>query len=59
MFIRQNGKKEINQYGENIGWNDAPFYWPVLLTQKELRQLSTQLNKAKTYNYELRSWKTV
>jgi hypothetical protein len=36
MFIRQNGKKEINQYGDNIGWNDAPFYWPVLLTQKEL-----------------------
>lgn len=36
MFIRQNGKKELNQYGDNIGWNDAPFYWPVLLTQKEL-----------------------
>ena len=36
MFLRQNGEKELNQYNENIGWNDAPFYWPVLLTQKEL-----------------------
>ena len=36
MFLRQNGKKELNQYNDNIGWNDAPFYWPVLLTQKEL-----------------------
>ena len=22
--------------GQNIGWNDTPFYWPVLLTQEEI-----------------------
>ncbi|MCI5776934.1 MAG: Z1 domain-containing protein [Bacteroidales bacterium] len=34
MFFRQNGSKNIESLtGENKGWNDAPFYWPVLLTQ--------------------------
>ena len=29
MFIKQNGEKDK-------GWHDAPFYWPVLVTQQNL-----------------------
>lgn len=37
MFLRQNGKKNIDTpNGENIGWNNAPFYWPVLMTQNNI-----------------------
>ena len=36
MLLRQNGKKNVNASGQNIGWNDTPFYWPVLLTQEEI-----------------------
>lgn len=36
MFIKENGAKKKNEEGKNIGWNDAPFYWPVLMTQKSL-----------------------
>lgn len=37
-FIRQNGKKNIDANGRNLGWNDAEFYWPVLMTQKNMKQ---------------------
>lgn len=36
MLLRQNGKKRVDINGQKIGWNDAPFYWPVLLTQEEI-----------------------
>lgn len=37
MFIRENGAKAIDPAtGENVGWNNAPFYWPVLLTQQNI-----------------------
>lgn len=37
MFIRQNGNKQKDPItGDEIGWNNAAFYWPVLLTQVEL-----------------------
>lgn len=37
MFLRQNGNKCIDPAtGDNIGWNNAPFYWPVLMTQKNI-----------------------
>lgn len=36
MLLRQNGKKNVDASGQNIGWNDTPFYWPVLLTQEEI-----------------------
>ncbi len=37
MFLRQNGKKNTKTPdGQNIGWNDTPFYWPVLMTQNEI-----------------------
>jgi len=36
-LLRQNGKVCIDpNTGKNIGWNNAPFYWPVLLTQDNL-----------------------
>lgn len=36
MFIRQNGEVCKDENGDNIGWNGAPFYWPVLITQKNI-----------------------
>lgn len=36
MLLRQNGKKNLDINGQNIGWNDTPFYWPALLTQEEI-----------------------
>lgn len=30
MFFRENGREEK-------GWRGAPFYWPVLLVQKDVR----------------------
>jgi len=36
MFIRENGNREINEMGDNVGWNNAPFYWPVLMTQQNI-----------------------
>ena len=36
MLLRQNGRREMVD-GINHGWNNAPFYWPVLVTQEELQ----------------------
>lgn len=36
MFIQQNGEVRKDENGENIGWNGAPFYWPVLVTQEKI-----------------------
>lgn len=37
MLIKEKGKKHIDEETkENVGWNDAPFYWPVLLAQQEV-----------------------
>jgi len=36
MFLQQNGNKAKDENGENIGWNNAPFYWPVLMTQAHI-----------------------
>ena len=37
MFIKEKGEKNIDeQTGENVGWNNAPFYWPVLLAQQNV-----------------------
>lgn len=36
MFIQQNGEPNKDINGENIGWNGAPFYWPVLMTQEKI-----------------------
>lgn len=41
ILLRENGKKEERKDDpnhENIGWNNAPFYWPVLMTQKDIAQ---------------------
>lgn len=48
MFIRQNGNKDIDsKTGENIGWNNAAFYWPVLLTQQNLPPVMYALDQSK------------
>lgn len=46
MFIRENGAKNIDPAtGENIGWNNAPFYWPVLLTQQNIETVMFALDQ--------------
>lgn len=48
MFLRQNGEKQIDEVtGENVGWNNAPFYWPVLLTQETLPPVMYALEQGK------------
>lgn len=49
MFIRQNGEKHDDPLtGVNIGWNKAAFYWPVLLTQKNLNPVMYALEQNKS-----------
>lgn len=44
MFIQQNGAKCMNG-DKNIGWNGAPFYWPVLLTQENITTVMFALDQ--------------
>lgn len=37
ILIKQNGKRCVDSRGKNLGWNDAEFYWPVLITQKNIK----------------------
>lgn len=51
MFIQQNGNICKDDNGENIGWNGAPFYWPVLMTQEKISPVMfalDQKNKSQT-----------
>lgn len=43
-LIKQNGKRNVNQRGINIGWNDAEFYWPVLMTQRNIKRAVYSIN---------------
>jgi len=45
MFIQQNGAICRNENKENIGWNGAPFYWPVLLTQADITTVMFALDQ--------------
>lgn len=48
MFIKQNGKKNINEVDRiNYGWNNTPFYWPVLLTQKNTDSAMCAIDNAR------------
>lgn len=48
MLFRENGSKEIDAVtGENIGWNNTPFYWPVLRTQKNITPVMFALDQNK------------
>lgn len=48
MFIRQNGRKQKDPItGNEIGWNNAAFYWPVLLTQEKLDPVMYALDSKK------------
>ena len=51
MFIQQNGEVCKDENGDNIGWNGAPFYWPVLVTQENITPVMfalDQKNKGQT-----------
>lgn len=45
MFIQQNGEVCKDENGENIGWNGAPFYWPVLVTQEKITPVMFALDQ--------------
>jgi hypothetical protein len=48
MLIRENGAKSVDPaIGENVGWNNAAFYWPVLLTQKHINPVMFALDQNK------------
>lgn len=36
LEFKQNGKRNVDARGINRGWNEAEFYWPVLMTQKNM-----------------------
>lgn len=46
MFLKENGDKNVDPTtGENIGWNNAPFYWPVLITQQKINPVMFALDQ--------------
>lgn len=45
MFIQQNGEVRKDENGDNIGWNGAPFYWPVLMTQQNITPVMFALDQ--------------
>lgn len=45
MFLQENGDVIKDENGENIGWNGAPFYWPVLMTQKNIAPVMYALDQ--------------
>ena len=48
MLIRQNGNKKIDgATGMNVGWNNTPFYWPVLMTQKNINPVMFAIDQSK------------
>lgn len=47
MFFRQNGARQITEDGSNIGWNDAPFYWPLLMTPKNVGTVMYALDQSR------------
>lgn len=36
MLIQEKGEVYKDENGDNIGWNNTPFYWPVLMTQENI-----------------------
>lgn len=59
MFIRNDGNSEIVD-GVNNGWNDTPFYWPVLMTQQNLNPvvytLEQRRRKKTVFDIDLRNF---
>ncbi len=48
MFIRQNGnRKKDTATNIEVGWNNAPFYWPVLMTQNNIEPVMFALDQSK------------
>ncbi len=47
ILLHERGLKEIDESGVNVGWNNAEFYWPVLMTQEELDDSLFAINQKK------------
>ena len=48
MFIRENGSKQYDHETHiNYGWDNTPFYWPVLLPQKNLGSVMFALDQSR------------
>lgn len=47
VLLRQNGNKVLDDWGRNIGWNNAPFYWPVLLPQADIDPVMFAIDTAR------------
>jgi len=48
MFLKQNGAvRKDEATGQNIGWNGAPFYWPVLMTQNNIDPVMFAIDQSK------------
>lgn len=48
MFLKQNGAvRKDKATGQNIGWNGAPFYWPVLMTQNNIDPVMFAIDQSK------------
>jgi len=46
MFIKEKGEKDIDhETGQNVGWNNAPFYWPVMITQQNITPVMFALDQ--------------
>lgn len=48
MFLRQNGEKAKDEKGFDVGWNGAPFYWPVFLPQNNLNSVMFAIDTARS-----------
>ena len=51
ILTKQKGKKEEKEIGNNtkinIGWNDAPFYWPIFISQKNIEPVMFSFDQDK------------
>lgn len=47
MLLQENGERMKNENGDNIGWNNAPFYWPVLMTQQNINKTMYGLDQSR------------
>lgn len=50
MLLRQEGKKVFDPVAcQNIGWNNAPFYWPVLMTQQNINPVMYAIEQGRKH----------
>lgn len=47
MLLEQNGKKMYDESKRNIGWDGTPFYWPVVMVQKDMDTVMFAIDTAR------------